>query len=303
MIFDKMDDCFRTLNEKVEKAIRDSDLKKLFCMLDEIEGPTMVCGVGGSSVVATYLAKVLREKRHIITDFISPRDLFYMDLTPYRNVIAVSYSGNNIGAEAICHTGLNKYLFTGHPRDDVNNLVYRMPAELSYVSISATLVPLSLLFLYYCNDHDLLKEILDREISSASCNTSYEVMSGYETQTAAIILESSFIESGMASCIVHDKYNFCHGRINHSREADSDLIFFKGNSELDEMLEENLPNHFGRIITIEKEYEDDVINDFYSALISMKLIRDIAQNRHRDISNIDELEDNDVFYLFNGKMK
>ncbi|MBQ2656971.1 MAG: hypothetical protein IJF87_00180 [Erysipelotrichaceae bacterium] len=303
MIYDKMDDCFRTLNEKVEKAIEDSDLETLFKKLDEIEGPTLVCGVGGSSVVATYLAKVLREKKHIITDFISPRDLFYMDLAPYRNVIAVSYSGNNIGAEAIFHTDLNKYLFTGHPREDVNNLVYQMPKEMSYVSISATLVPLSLLFLYYCNDHDLLKEILDKEISSASNNNVYEVMSGYETQTAAVILESSFTESGMASCIVHDKYNFCHGRINHSRRTDSDLIFFKGNNELDEMLEENLPNHFKKIITIEKEYVDDVINDFYSALISMKLIRDIAQNKHKDISDMNELADNDVFYLFNGKMK
>ena len=178
-----------------------------------------------------------------------------------------------------------------------------MPKELSYVSISATLVPLNLLFLYYCDDYDLLKEILNKEISSASNNDSYEVISGYETQTASIILESSFIESGMASCILHDKYNFCHGRINNSRRADSDLIFFKGNNELDEMLEENLPNHFRKIITIEKEYEDDVINDFYATLLSMKLIRDIAQNKHRDISDMDELEDNDVFYLFNGKMK
>ena len=303
MIFDKMDDCFRTLNEKVDKAIQDSDLEKLFAMLDEIEGPTLVCGVGGSSVVATYLAKVLREKKHIITDFVSPRDLFYMDLQPYQNVIAVSYSGNNIGAQAILHTDLNKYLFTGYPREGVNNLVYQMPKELSYVSISATLVPLSLLFLYYCNDYDLLNEILNKEISSASNNDTYEVISGYETQTASVILESSFIESGMASCILHDKYNFCHGRINHSRRAHSDLIFFKGNNELDEMLKKNLPNHFRKIITIEKEYEDDVINDFYATLLSMKLIRDIAQNKHRDISDMDELEDNDVFYLFTGKMK
>ena len=71
MNYDKMDDCFASLKHKVNDALDNSDFKKIAEVLDSINGPTLVCGVGGSSIVATYLAKVLREKRHIIAGVIS----------------------------------------------------------------------------------------------------------------------------------------------------------------------------------------------------------------------------------------
>ncbi len=302
MNYDKMNDCFATLKDKVEYAIANTDLDLCFRKLDEIEGPTLVCGVGGSSVVASFLAKVLREKKHIISTFAFPRDLKYMDLTPYRNVISVSYSGNNIGAEVMFQTDLKKYLRTGNERDDCDNIVYHMIREDSYVSISATIVPLSLILLWYRNDPDIVREILNEEIRSDSDNSFYEVMSGYETSTASVMLESSITESGMAACVVHDKYNYCHGRINLSRHSNADLIFFKMDNELDDLLYENLKNHFRKIITISRKYEDDVINDYYATLISLKLIREIANNKGTDISDMKELADNDVFYRFNGEM-
>ncbi len=302
MNYDKMNDCFATLKDKVEYAIANTDLDLFFRKLDEIEGPTLVCGVGGSSVVASFLSKVLREKKHIVSTFTFPRDLKYMDLTPYRNVISVSYSGNNIGAEVMFQTDLKKYLLTGNERDDCDNIVYHMIREDSYVSISATIVPLSLILLWYRNDPDIVREILNEEIRSDSDNSFYEVMSGYETSTASVMLESSITESGMAACVVHDKYNYCHGRINLSRHSGGDLIFFRMDNELDDLLYENLKNHFRKIITISRKYEDDVINDYYATLISLKLIREIANNKGTDISDMKELADNDVFYRFNGEM-
>ena len=302
MNYDKMNDCFASLKDKVEYAVANTDLDLFFRKLDEIEGPTLVCGVGGSSVVASFLAKVLREKKHIVSTFAFPRDLKYMDLTPYRNVISVSYSGNNIGAEVMFQTDLKKYLLTGNERTDCDNIVYHMIREESYVSISATIVPLSLILLWYRNDPDIVREILNEEIQSDSDNSFYEVMSGYETSTASVMLESSITESGMAACVVHDKYNYCHGRINLSRHSDGDLIFFKMDNELDDLLYENLKNHFQKIITIRRKYEDDVINDYYATLISLKLIREIANNKGTDISDMKELADNDVFYRFNGEM-
>ncbi|MBR5341927.1 MAG: hypothetical protein IK151_08405 [Erysipelotrichaceae bacterium] len=303
MNYDKMADCFATLNEKVEYALDNSNLKDIFTKLDSIEGPTLVTGVGGSSVVGVFLAKVLREKKHIISTFVYPRDLVYMDLGSYKNVIAVSYSGKNIGVDVIFDCDLNKYLLTGHERENVENIVYTMKKEESYVSVSATIVPLSILLMYYCNDRELLREILNEDIETDSNNTFYEVMSGYETKTADTILESSIIESGMAACVVHDKYNFCHGRINLSRQHKNDLIFFKMDNDLDDVLYETLHKHYNKVITINRKYEDDVINDFYSTLISLKLTRRIAENIGIDFSDMKELEDNDVFYLFKGKMR
>ena len=303
MIYDKMEDCFSSLETKVEYALNNTDLKEFFKGLDEIEGSLLITGSGGSAIVGTYLAKVLSAKRKMITRFVYPRDLLYMDLSGYKSVLSVSYSGHNIGVDAIFENDLNKYLLTGNKRENVRNIVYKMMDEISYVSISATIVPLSLIFLYYHNGMELLKEIISSETALSSGNNAFEVMSGYETLTAATLLESSIIESGMATCIVHDKYNYCHGRINITKNNPSDLIFFKMDNELDDMLYENLKNHYQNIITIERRYEDDLINDFYASLISLKLIRNIAREHHIDISDMDELIDNDILYRFDGKMK
>ena len=301
--YDKMDDCFDSMKEKIEAALRDTDLDEVFRKLDEIEGPTLVTGVGGSSVVGRFLAKVLREKRHLLCTFVYPRDLTRMDLTPYENVIAVSYSGTNIGVDVIFDTKLNRYLFTGHPRSGCENIIYTMPQERSYVSVNATIIPMTVLLLYYCDDHRLPEGILEEEIGSESDADVYEIMSGYETLTAASLLESCFTESGMAASVVHDKYDFCHGRINLSRKGNSELIFFKMKSELDDLLYRQLKERYGRIITIERKFDDDVVDDYRASVMGLKLIRQIARNKGVDISDMKELPDNDVLYLYKGKMK
>lgn len=303
MIYDDMHQCYKTLKEKVNSAIKDTDLNTFFNTLASINEPTLITGVGGSSIVATYLAKVLREKNHIIATFAFPRDLEYMNLDAYKNVIAVSYSGNNIGVDASFNNNLNKYLLTGHPKENVNNIIYHMPQEISYVSIGATIIPLSLITLYYKNDTNLINEILDKTISTTSNNSSYEIMYGYETLSAATLLESCIIESGMANCILHEKYNYAHGRINTTKHLSSDLIFFKMNNEYDELLADTLPKLYKNIITIERNYEDDIINDYCDCVLGIKLIGSIADNKNCSISDPKELPLNDVFYLYKGKLK
>lgn len=303
MNYDRMEDCFASLKDKVSYAFDHTNLERIFEQLDEIEGPTLVCGVGGSSIVASFLAKVLREKKHIIATFVYPRDLHYMDLQGYQNIIAVSYSGSNVGVDALLDLPLNRYLFTGNPRSRFSSIVYRMPAEYSYVSISATIIPLMILLLYYCEDPKLIDEILDSETDLVSDSSHYEVMSGYETSTAATLFESSMIESGMGSCVLHDKYNYCHGRINLTKAVSSDLIFFRTGSELDDVLYETLPKYYGKILVINRKYEDDLLDDVHASMIAMKLIRNIARLKGVDISDMKEVEDNDVFYRFSGKMK
>lgn len=302
MLYDKMNYCFETMNSKINEAINNTDLKSMFSILESIEGPTLVCGVGGSSIVANFLAKVLREKNHTIATFVYPRDLKYMDLSGYQNIISVSYSGNNIGVDAMFETNLNKYLFTGNPKGNLNNIVYNMSSELSYVSINATMVPLSLLLLYYKDDKELLESILSKDTHYISNNNQYEVLSGYDSLTAGFMLESSITEAGFGTCVVHDKYNYCHGRINITRNCDADMIVFNNNSELDQLLIRQLEHYYKNIIVFDKEYDDVVINDYYWTLMSLKLIRNIAEEKNIDISDMNELEDNDILYLFKGNM-
>ncbi|MBR4462352.1 MAG: hypothetical protein IKS51_07220 [Erysipelotrichaceae bacterium] len=303
MIYDRMNDCFHSMAEKVSYALDHSDLQKIFDILSEIDGPTLVTGSGGSSIVATYLAETLQKKNGIIADFRSCRDIAYMPLDGYKNVIAVSYSGSNLGVKLSFNNDLNHYLFTGNPRQDVRNIVYTMPEEISYVSINATIIPLSILFLYCNNDRQLLDKILQSDISLSSDNTQYEVLSGYETRTAAALLESSIIEAGIGTCIVHDKYNYCHGRINITKRSKADMILFTSHNELDDTLYDVISHYYDRILLFERRYEDDLINDFYLSVLSLKLIRNIAETIQIDISDMKEVPDNDRLYLFDRTVK
>ena len=177
-----------------------------------------------------------------------------------------------------------------------------MLKETSYVSINATIVPLSLLFMYYTEDRDLLFDILKSDIDSDSSNRQYEVIYGYESNTAATLLESCITEAGFGSCILHEKYNYCHGRINITKNCSSDLIFFDSNNELDEVLKNNLKNYYKKMIIFDFKSDDVVINDFILSILSLKLIHKIAINKNIEISDMKQLPDNDNLYLYDGKV-
>ncbi len=303
MIYDKMNDCFATMIEKTEYALENSDLPMIFDQLRRIDGPTLITGSGGSSIVAVFLAKILQKKNGIIADFCPCRDIAYRPLSGYKNIIAVSYSGRNLGVKLSFDNDLNHYLFTGNPQADIRNIVYTMPLERSYVSINATVIPLSILFLYYRNDRDLLDEILKSDTDVVSNNRQFEALSGYDSLTAATLLESSITEAGIGTCIIHDKYNYCHGRINIIRRSDADLILFASDNELDRTLQDVLADKYQRMIVFDQKYDDPLVNDFYLSLLSLKLIRNIAETIQIDISDMQELPDNDRLYLFDRSVR
>lgn len=303
MKYDSMNECFANMKSQIEYAYNNSDLHSIFNALDSIKGATIVTGLGGSAITATFLAKILREKNGLISTFITPRDLVYMNLDGYENVIAVSYSGSNLGVKLSFDNSLNHYLFTGNRQDNAINMIYSMLLERSYVSINATVVPLSILMMYYCNDRKLIEEIISCDMKTETENSQYEVLTGYETAAASTMLESCIIESGIGTCILHDKYNYCHGRINITRNSSSDLIIFDSDDELDTLLIEELRKHYGRMIIIEQKYDDHVINDFYASIMALKLVHHIAENRKIDISDMDELENNDILYRYNGSVR
>ena len=58
---------FEKLEERVKDAFVDSDLDRMFYEFKNLQQPTLVSGVGGSSVVSEMASKVLRETNHIIT--------------------------------------------------------------------------------------------------------------------------------------------------------------------------------------------------------------------------------------------
>ncbi len=303
---EKMEYCFSRLKPRIWDSISRSNLEEIFGKLKDINRPSIVTGVGGSSVVSLFFSKVIENRNHVICTEMMPRDLLYRDLSGYENVIACSYSGNNIGVSASFDNDLKHYLFSANQKDFAESIRYTVrDEEWSFVSIAGTFVPISILFLYYTdNDTGLLKEILEEKISfeiDPSCSI-YEVLYGYENQVSARLLESSITEGSLGAAILHEKYNYCHGRCQLNTVMNNDLIYFQDKSELNDLYMKLLPGFYRNIIKIPKKYDDAVIADFHTAWLSMQLVRQIARAKGRDISEKNVLDVSEVLYTYKGGM-
>ena len=94
-----MEEVFLGLQDTVKKSLDNTDLERVRYLLESIDKPTLVTGVGGSNVVSDFASKVLNEKNKIITRNSETRDLLYMNMNGYDNVLSCSYSGNNYGVD------------------------------------------------------------------------------------------------------------------------------------------------------------------------------------------------------------
>ena len=232
---------FEKLEKRIREGLFDSDLESIFYGLKKIDDSTLVSGVGGSSVVSEMASKVLREKNHIITDNVEPRDFCHRRINDYSNVLACSYSGNNYGVELSFLNNLKHYLLSSKEnfREDIHNLTYTCnDPEKSFISLGATLVPCSILMDYYL-DGDV-NQVLDlyneEEYSFDTSIPLYEIFGGIDTSSAAKYLESTMTESGIGIPIVHDKYSYCHGRSTLCKNYPSTAIYFDTHSDLDKLL-------------------------------------------------------------------
>ena len=84
--------------------------------------------------------------------------MLYKSLTGYSNVIACSYGGKNYGVETSFDNDLNKYLLSRNESqiESVTSLNYdsSLTDEDSFISLAATLMPMSIMLAYY-NDNDI----------------------------------------------------------------------------------------------------------------------------------------------------
>ena len=201
---------FEFLKERVVDSLDNTDLDYIRNQLSQLDEPTIFSGVGGSSVVSEFGAKVINVKNGIVSVNSEPRDFLYRNNGAFKNVVACSYSGDNYGVELSFLRKLRKYLLSNNSFDnsDVTYLKYSttIDKERSFISLGATLIPVSILMSYYLNGKnnpmlDCIEEVsfnldLDSDI--------YEIFSGYDTSTASKYLESTMVEAGIGLPIVHD---------------------------------------------------------------------------------------------------
>lgn len=280
---------FDFLSERILDALRNTDLEKIRYELKRIDAPTLVSGVGGSSVVSEFTKKVLGKKNGIITQNVEPRDFVYESFPGFQNVISCSYSGNNYGVDLSFANDKKHYLLSNNSfsNPEVTYLHYQttLPEENSFISLGATLIPISIIMDYYQEGKkfDIEEESFDFD---PTCDC-FEIFSGIDTSTTSKYLESTMTESGIGLPIVHDKYSYCHGRSTISTNYNNIAIYLNRNTELDKLLLKELPRYYKDIIVLESKEKDPILDDYQMLIQAMYLTRYIADKKQKDLSKVD----------------
>lgn len=281
---------FEYLKGRIVDAFDNTDTEYINYELSKLDKPTLVSGVGGSSVVSDFGTKVLSTKNSIITRNTEPRDMIYMNSSVYSNIVACSYGGSNYGVELSFNNELKKYLLSKNKSEEAINLQYKtsIDSEKSFISLGATLIPVSILINYYMNgDMSFLDDIEERVFSFDTECEVYEIFSGYDTSATSKYLESTMIESGIGVPIIHDKYSYCHGRSTMSINNNSIAIFLNRNSELDRLLLSEISKYYKSIIVIDGKYNDMILDDYQMLVQAMYLTKYIAESKSKDLSKVD----------------
>lgn len=308
---DSMKYNFENLKERVLDTLKHTNINK---QLKKVKGPTICVGSGGSKVVADFAALVLNTKNNCSVKVMDPRDVLYENLTPYANLFVCSYSGNNHGVNILSSLKIKKHLLTyrEEEKENFNNLICHslLNKEMSFISLAATLMPMSILLSYYLNeDCSSLIEEMFMKVQNESFNVlntflPFEVMSGNDTSVPQTYLDSTFVESGLNTITSHSKYDFCHGRSTLAHTRESNLIYLVSRKkELDNLLLENLSSRYSSIITLESEYNDPIVSNFYLTLKSMYLTEYLATKQNIDLSIVNyDKELCKKLYKYTGEM-
>ena len=176
--------------------------------------------------------------------------------------------------------------------------------ERSYISLGATLIPISIL-MNYCLDgknNPMLDCIGESSFNFDLESDVYEIFSGYDTSTASKYLESTMVESGIGIPIVHDKYSYCHGRSTLGINYNGIAIYYNRNTEFDLMILEELKNYYSIVITIDSKFKDQILDDFQMLIQSMYLTKYIAEKKLKDLSKVEYSPIVKKLYKYSGQI-
>lgn len=299
---------FKYLKERVIDSLEHTDLEFIRNELLKLKEPTIFSGVGGSSIVSQFGSKVIGKKNQITSINSEPRDFIYQNSGAFKNVIACSYSGNNYGVDLSFSKDLKKYLLSNNAFDDksVTYLKYdtTIDKERSFISLGASLVPVSILMDYYLDgkDEEMLNNIQESFFDFSLESDIYEIFTGYDTATSSKYLESTMVESGIGIPVLHDKYSYCHGRSTFAINYNNTAIYFNRNTEFDKMMLEELKKYYKTIIVIESKYEDQILDDYQMLIQCMYLTKYIAEKKGSDLSKIEYSPIVNKLYKFNGQI-
>ncbi len=309
-----MQENFDLLKKRIIDTHRVSDLQDIKEKIKSIKGNTICVGAGGSNAVANYASKVISKLNGNLVLSMMPRDLEHINLSNFDNVLIASYSGKGKAVDLALNNKLNKYLLSNNDikYDGVTNITYNstIEKENSFISLASTLMPMSILLKTYIGLRDphyisILEEMFDKAKVNIKWNDIYEIIGGIENSTAIKYLESTMAESGIAVPIVHNKYDFCHGRSTLSYKNNSGLIYLDNrNKELDKLILSEAKKYYTEVVNLNGYYPnpDELTDEFYITLQAMYLTKKLAENKDEDLSGVDHSPLVYKLYHFKGTM-
>lgn len=296
----------------IENIINDLKFNEnILTYLNDIDTPTICVGSGGSKVVASFAANILESKNKVLTKVLDVRDLFYTNLDIFENIFISSFSGSNFGVKASFIKSKKVYLLSKRKtkiKDEIL-LNYDIPAINSFISLEATIIPMTIMLKYYLGNkfEKVFKNIIgsiDKNLNLDSDQGFINIFSGVDSTSTEVFLESTFTESGMFVPLVHKRYDYCHGRSTINKEHKYSTIYLSySDTDLDKTLVDVLKNTMSDIIILEKRFKDPIINDYYMCLQSMYLLINMACSKKIDLRKIKY--DHDAvknLYYFKGSM-
>lgn len=321
-----MNETFGLLEKRLLEANLNIDNNSLKIAIDNVVGTAITTGCGGSLVVANYLSRVLL-KNNIFALCKNARDIMHNDFKT-DSLFTFSYSGKTHGIEIALDSfkGDKKYLITCNSNiEDRNNiktisLEYDgMEKEKSFISLSSTLIPMGELLKISGNisknnfDSFLKTSLHEIEEWSNHLNLDlnntevFEIMTGSDTNTASLFLESTLIESGLGIPIIHDKYDYCHGRSTtaYKNKNKHHLIYLiNEKTEIDEFLLSTIKNNYNDVTVIDTNIETTSLEkEYYLTLKAIFFCKKLAELKKIDISQV-EYDKNVVkkVYSYKGEM-
>lgn len=190
------------------------------------------------------------------------------------------------------------------------NEQYLKNKEKSFISMASTLGPMLMVLetsilleqlkssLYKIDIADInakIKQLIARSQDKiAKVNYDFkdinliQIISGYDTNCSALLLESNIIETGLSSVVIHDKGDYCHGRSNLSfQNPDSPIIYLTHQmKKLDEEILMILKQEYSNIFLFDTfdEESSKLWKEYYLVLQMYHLSKKIAEDKDIDLT-------------------
>ncbi len=323
------------LETRIINAVNSSVSEKIDDIGFKNNSNCLFIGTGGSYAGAYFASKVINSLYGCNTYSMYPRDVIYRNNSNINKFILFSYSGttNDIINSIKDFDNRNIYLITKGQLQTIvtktnilkkNILCYKTPSskskERGFLSFEGTVAPASLFLKYYYNkidpDFDIclfiqnsikywnteISKIFNKDLITKIKNKGIiNIFRGDYTDTASYDLESKIIESGIFSCIIHEKKNFSHGRfVNYENLKNDYSIYFK-QAKVNKY-EEDLLNYLDKnTIIIESKY-NKILAEFDLLIASQFIIYYIGKYLDIDVSKPKYTENAMKIYFYKGDL-